>query len=595
MESSDLAGNAVTFLHDEDYAERLIEPRLGPETWINPAGRPVQSLDGDWAFTLDLFDTGLRQRWFEIDRPQGPRTVPLDYDPFDSDTAAVPSSWNMLAPQWLHFEGGAWYARDVDITLPENGERLVLHVGGANYLTRIFLNGRFAGSHRGGSTPFCCDLTTLVVAGTNRLMIHVENRRQPDRVPSHHIDWFNYGGLHRSVGLMRLPADHILDAHIRLVTADTIMVEFDTSQTGGDARIQIPELGIDLTAPVTDLKTQVTISADLQRWSPDDPRLYDVIISWQGDRFKERVGFRTIEVRGRDLMINGQKTFLRGICVHEDDVVHGRTATPQTVAQMLLDAKALGANFVRLAHYPHHDLVARQADQLGLMLWAEVPLYWSIAFSDPATQADACNQLTELIVRDRNRASVICWALANETPDTDDRLALMTTLAQTARRLDPQRPLAAACLFDQANLTIADRLADLVEIVGVNEYFGWYDSDPADLRRLLAAYDRDQPLVISETGCDVKAGRHGAADELYTEEFGVDYFTRQIEQVRASDVVAGFCPWLLYDFRTERRQTRVHQGWNLKGLIAADKITRKRTFDVVRAFYKQWDDDHGRP
>ena len=595
MESSDLAGNAVTFLHDEDYADRLIEPRLDHRSWINRGGRPTQSLDGDWAFTLDLFDTGLRQRWFEIEPSDGPRTTPLDYDPYDSDTAPVPSSWNLLQPEWFHFEGGAWYSRDVEIAPMADDERLILHVGGANYLTRIFLNGRFAGSHTGGSTPFCCDLTDLTVAGVNRLMIHVENRRQPDRVPSHHIDWFNYGGIHRSVELMRLPADHIGDAHIRWVEGEGILIDVWTSGAGDELRVEIAELGIDVSVPVTQAQTRLSIPTDPERWSPDNPKLYDAAITWKGDRFTDQVGFRTVEVRGRSILLNGEPVFLRGICAHEDDLELGRVATPETVSRLLADAKALGANFVRLAHYPHHGLVAREADRLGLLLWAEVPVYWSIDFSNPATQADADNQLAELVVRDRNRASVICWGLANETPDTDARLAFLTVLADTARRLDPHRPLAAACLFDQADLKVRDRLADLVEIVGINEYFGWYDSDANDLGRLLAVYDRDQPLVISETGCDVKAGKRGGVDELYTEEFGAAYFMRQIEQVGASDAVVGFCPWLLYDFRTERRKGRLHQGWNLKGLIAADKLTRKQALDVVRAFYEQLKDDHGRP
>ncbi|MBO6636957.1 MAG: hypothetical protein JJ920_08515 [Roseitalea sp.] len=595
MESSELAGNAVTFLHDEDYAERLIEPRLDHRTWVNPGGRPMQSLDGDWAFTIDLFDTGLRQRWFEIGRPDGPRKDPLDYDPYDSETAPVPSVWNLLDPEWLHFEGGAWYSRDLEIEPGAEDERFVLRVGGANYITRIFVNGRFAGSHVGGSTPFCCDLTELVRPGINRLMIHVENRRQADRVPSHHIDWFNYGGIHRSVGLMRLPLRHIRDAHIRFVDGEGIVIDVLTSGKGGDVRVQIPELGLDISAPVLATETRLTIPADPERWSPDNPKLYDVTLDWHEDRFAERVGFRTVQVRGRDVLINGEPAFLRGICVHEDDLEAGRVATQDTIARIFADAKALGANFIRLAHYPHHEMVAREADRLGLLLWAEVPVYWSIDFANPATRADADNQLAELIARDRNRASVICWGLANETPDTDERFDFLTTLAGTARRLDPNRPLAAACLFDQADLKIRDRLADLVEIVGVNEYFGWYDSDADDLARLLAAYDRNQPLIISETGCDVQAGRHGAAEDLYTEEFGVTYFRRQIDAVRSGGAVSGFCPWLLYDFRTERRKTRTHQGWNLKGLIAADKVTRKRTFDVVRAFYQQLKDNHGRP
>jgi beta-glucuronidase len=588
MESSDLAGNAVTFLHDEDYAQRLIAPRLTHETLLNVASRTPHSLNGEWAFTLDLFDTGLRQRWYEFDRgAPGPR----DYDPYDSDTQPVPSVWNLAKPEWFHFEGGAWYTRLLDRPDLAPGERLVLRIGAANYMTRIFLNGSFLGSHVGGSTPFCCQMTDALVAGENRLMLYVENRRSPDRVPSHHIDWFNYGGIHRDVALYRLPADHIVDAHIFWSEDTGITLTVRTSGTGGQVEVSVPELGLHAVAPVRGETTQVALGGKPDLWSPDQPKLYDVQVSWKGDRISERTGFRSLQVDGRAIILNGQRLFLRGICVHEDDEQLGRVNTAQRARQMLEEAKALGCNFIRLAHYPHHECVAQIADELGMLLWSEVAIYWSIDFANPDTLGDAQGQLGELIVRDRNRPSVLCWGLANETPDTDDRLGFLTTLAHDARRLDPTRPLGAACLFDQSDLKIRDRLADLVDIIGVNEYFGWYDSDPADLTRLLDTYDHDKPLVISETGCDIKAGTAGDHLAPGSEAFGVKYFEQQIAAVRASHVVSGFCPWLLYDFRTQRRQNRQQQGWNLKGLVAADKKTRKAAFETVRAFYQDWSDD----
>ncbi|MFN3171642.1 MAG: glycoside hydrolase family 2 protein [Hyphomicrobiales bacterium] len=584
MESSDLAGNAVTFLHDEDYAERYLKPRLGHATLINVSGREPIDLNGDWAFTLDLFDTGLRQRWFTLERDhQGP----TDYDPYDSDTLLVPSVWNLARPQWFHFEGGAWYTRLLDRPDLAQGDRLVLRIGAANYLTRIFLNGIFLGSHAGGSTPFCCDLTDTMQEGENRLMLYVENRRSPTRAPSHHIDWFNYGGIHRDVALYRLPTNHISDATIRWSDTQGIVVDVQTSGAGGTVEVRIPELDLYKAASVEGQETQLVLGGAPELWSPANPKLYDVEIGWKGDSLIERTGFRSIQLQGREILLNGEPLFLRGICVHEDDVKTGRVTSPDQVRAMLMDAKALGCNFIRLAHYPHSDVVARLADEMGMLLWAEIPVYWSLAFDNPETLADTSNQLGEMIKRDRNRPSVLCWGLANETPDTDERLGFLTSLANTARSLDTDRPLAAACLFDQADLTIRDRLADLVDIVGVNEYFGWYDSDADDLTRLLQRYDLDKPLIISETGCDIKAGLEGDATVLGSEAFGVAYFSDQIERMRANPVAAGFCPWLLYDFRTERRQNRLQQGWNLKGLMASDKTTRKAAFNTVRAFYQE--------
>ncbi len=210
-----------------------------------------------------------------------------------------------------------------------------------------------------------------------------------------------------------------------------------------------------------------------------------------------------------------------------------------------------------------------------------------MAFESPRTVQDSENQLSELIRRDRNRASVILWGLANETADTDARNDFMAGLATVAKRLDPSRLLSAACLYNQESLKIEDRLTDLVDVVGFNEYFGWYDEDIGDLARILDNYDLGKPLLITETGCDVVAGLAGTEDTPNSEAFGQRYFRDQIATVENHPAVSGFAPWILYDFRTERRQNRFQLGWNRKGLIAQDKSTKKRTFAEVAAFYNR--------
>jgi beta-glucuronidase len=215
-----------------------------------------------------------------------------------------------------------------------------------------------------------------------------------------------------------------------------------------------------------------------------------------------------------------------------------------------------------------------------------VPVYWAIDFANPATLADAENQLRELIRRDRNRASIIIWGVGNENADTNARLDFMARLASAARSLDDSRLIAAACLINRSEFRIEDRLASHLDVIGVNEYFGWYEEGFESLDRLLANSSPDRPVIVSEFGADALAGFVGAAGILFSEEHQAHVYREQFRRILKAPYIRGACPWLLYDFRTDRRQTRLQKGWNLKGLMAADKTTRKRAFAEIAAIYR---------
>ncbi len=574
-------------LHREDYAAAFEGRRATAATMIFMGGRSRVPLDGPWSFTPDLFDEGLRQAWFAdpADDPAG-WTKPRDHDPDGVASIAVPSCWTCVRPEWTHFEGGAWYVRDLDVPDPRDGERLFLRVGAANYAARIFFGGAFLGSHRGGSTPFFVELP----AGRGRLMINVDNRRAADRVPMHHFDWFNHGGLYREVALIRVPAVHVADFGVALVPDGTFSrIRADVTLSAAvdaTARLEIPGLGVAADVPVRAGRGAVEIEAAPTLWAPDAPRLYDVTLACGADRVSDRVGFREIRRDGTRLLLNGRDLILRGVCVHEDDRIHGKSTDEADIRRRFAHAAELGANCLRLAHYPHHERVAEIADEVGMLLWSEIPVYWAIDFANPETYADAENQLLELIRRDRNRASTVIWGVGNENADTDARYAFMARLAAAARAADPTRLVAAACLINREAFRIEDRLAAHLDLIGLNEYFGWYEPDMTGLERLLANSSPDRPVVISETGADAVAGKHGPASELFTEERQAELYRRQFEVLAAAPWIRGFFPWLLYDFRSERRQTRFQRGFNRKGLIADDKATRKLAFDVIATHYR---------
>ena len=578
-------------LHDESYADAFARGRVGAATLVTVAGRTVEPLDGEWCFAIDPHDEGLRQKWYADEpTPVSEWTAPRDYDDGSWQTAPVPSCWNMLRPEWRYYEGGAWYTRTLEHKPGDAGDRIVLHVGAAAYEARVFLNGAFLGAHRGASTPFCIELTGHLRPGPNRLQIQVDNGRRADRVPMRHTDWFNYGGLYRSVALLRLPPVFIRNFGVALVPGSgfrRVAVDVALSDpVDGTATVAIDGLLPPSPIPVAAGRGRVELDLAPELWSPDSPRLYGVTLRFGTDSVADRIGFREIAVAGERILLNGRDITLRGVSVHEDDLVHGKTSGEADIRRRYADAKALGCNFLRLAHYPHDPRAAAIADEVGLMLWSEIPVYWAIDFANPDTYEDAANQLAELIARDRNRASTILWGVGNENADTDARLSFMARLAALARRLDPTRLVTAACLIDRERFAIADRLAEHLDVIGLNEYFGWYEPSFDGLRRLLANSAPGKPVVISEFGADAVAGLRGGERELFTEDCQEAVYREQLAILATAPYVRGMTPWILYDFRTERRQTAFQRGWNRKGLIAEDKSTRKRAFAVLAAHYR---------
>jgi beta-glucuronidase len=362
-----------------------------------------------------------------------------------------------------------------------------------------------------------------------------------------------------------------------------------SDKTDAAAQLLIPRLGISQEIPVHGGKAEISMEAPegLQLWTPEDPQLYGVTLRCGEDSVTDDVGFRTIEVSGTDILLNGKPVFLRGVSCHEDSERRGKALTTEDRTGIITIAKELGCNFMRLAHYPHSEEMSRLADRMGILLWEEVPVYWAIAFEDPDTLEDASNQLREMICRDRNRASVIIWSVGNENADTDARYRFMCTLADTARNSDPTRPVSAACLVNFPREVIDDRLADALDIIGVNEYCGWYIPDFSILPRILKNSRLTKPVIISEFGAGAKSGKHGNVQERWTEEYQAEVYRRQTETLGGIPYIKGMTPWILFDFRCPRRTSVLQNYYNLKGLVSADRRHRKMAFSVLQAFYRK--------
>jgi len=589
------SGNYQSAIHDAEYENEYRNPRLDACGLINVTSRDIESLNGKWNFTADLYDTCRRQHWFKENRfnAQGDE-LPLDYDWECWDKINVPSSWNLEKPELYYFEGFGVYTRTFNYTPKNQNERLIIRFEGAAYRTSVFVNGEFIGTHDGASTPFNADISGIVKKD-NRIVAVTDARRSPLRVPMDNTDWFNYGGIYRDVYLVRLPSVFIKDWFIRLCTdgtyskicADVYISCAEGKPVNGKALLEIPELNIKQEIDVQNGTGKIKISAQPELWSPENPKLYDVSISFNADTVKESIGFREISVKGHEIFLNGKKIFLSGVCVHEDHLALGKTTNAEIIRQTIKELKEMNGMYLRLAHYPHDARFARIADEEGVLLWEEVPVYWAIAFENDDTYKDAENQLSELILRDRNRASVIIWSVGNENADTDSRLSFMSRLAQKAKALDDSRLVSAACLINHEKLLIKDRLADYLDVIGINEYYGWYDPDFEKLPKILANSAPGKPVLICEFGGDARLGHRGSVKDLWTEDKQKYIYERQTETFKKCSYIAGTTPWILYDFRCPRRHNRYQEGFNRKGLIDADRKTKKPAYYVMQKYYSE--------
>lgn len=561
----------------------------------NIPGRTTISLNGDWHIIVDPYENGLGERYYENAKPKDKRDR-IEYDFDRSETLNVPGDWNMQKDRLFFYEGPLWYERSFSYHRRE-GTRVFLYFGAANYFTRVYLNGTKLGEHEGGFTPFNFEVTSLLRDGDNFVVAEVNNTRHADAVPALKTDWWNFGGITREVALVEVPEIFIRDYFIQLSqgSLNEIAGWVQLSGKAGVQRVTVamPEAGITKTFDSdTHGHVQFRFATNVTTWTPENPKLYDVVLTTSTDRVSDKVGFRTIEVKGKQILLNGQPIFLRGISMHEEAPIRGGRAYSAEDAQNLFGwAKELGCNFVRLAHYPHNENEIRLADQMGLLIWSEIPVYWDIDWKNPATLANAEAQLRDMIARDHNRASVIFWSLSNETPVDPARLEFLRQLAQDSRELDSTRLITSALNRtenvgpDQRKLT--DPVGQYLDVLGLNEYVGWYEHTPEDADRIEWSSAYEKPLIVSEFGADAAFGNHGDADTRWSEEYQANLYTHQLNMVNRIPGLAGLSPWVVMDFHSPRRQLPgIQDYFNRKGLVS-NKGDHKQAFYVLQKFYRE--------
>ena len=555
--------------------------------------RNIQNLDGRWHYIVDPYETG--NGHFYQNKEQQSKSDLIEYDFAKSPTLNVPGDWNSQHDQLVFYEGTVWYEHDFNITL-QPGKKYFLYFKSVNYEAAVYVNGQLAGEHKGGFTPFQFDVTSLLRDGNNFVVVKANNTRRRENVPTENFDWWNYGGITGDVLLAAMPETFISDYKIQLAKSDNKhingFVQLKSPQAIQHITVSIPEINIHTTLETNDSGyAAINIAVkNLHYWSPEDPKLYDVAIVCAGDSVKEKIGFRTIETKGKDILINGKPVFLRGICMHDEDpFIPGRPRNVSECRMMLQWAKELNCNFIRLAHYPHNEAEARLADSMGIMLWEEVPVYWSIDWENPSTYSIAQHQLSELIARDKNRTSVIIWSIGNETPATDAREKFMEALADHGHMLDDTRLVSAALLGHINNYVfhLDDPLGKKLDVVSFNEYIGWYVGLPQDISKYSFKIDYDKPVIITEMGGAALAGFHADAETRFSEEFQEAIYQNQVKLIANIDGLRGTTPWILTDFRSPKRLNPTYQDyWNRKGLLS-ETGRKKKAFYVLKAFYDE--------
>lgn len=581
----------------------------------NIDGRETVSLNGTWHYIVDPYENGFyNYRYHERNendreaywnRPQlENRSDRIEHAYEEPYTIQVPGDWNSQDEKFLYYEGTVWYQKDFDLKELAENEKLFLHFGAINYEAHVYLNGKKLGSHKGGFTPFNFEIPReILLKEDNFLVVKADNKRHPEEIPTVNTDWWNYGGITRDVNLVIVPENFVQQYSLKLDQDQDILqskkennfllegnINLNGKADNPVAVLEIPELGITEDLDINGRETNFSLQVEgLELWSPKNPKLYEVTLTYNGEKLSEKIGFRKIETSGTDVLLNGEEIFLRGISIHEEIPQDVRRAHSKEDALQLLGwAQDLNANMVRLAHYPHNENMTRTADSLGLMVWSEIPVYWTIDFENEEVLKKAKQQLEEMVIRDQNRASVIIWSVGNETPVSPVRTEFMKALISEVKEMDDTRLVSAALEVhheDGIN-KINDPLGAYTDLISVNEYLGWYGGLPSDAQTAKYEVAYNKPFFFSETGAGAKPGYHADKLTRWSEEYQEWYFQEKVQMYqRLPENFTGVSPWILVDFKSPRRQHPEYQeGWNRKGLIG-NKGEKKKAFFVLKEYY----------
>ena len=520
---------------------------------------------------------------------------------------SLPHTWNARDGQDGgndYYRGTCVYTRALPALFLQAGERAYLEFRGANASARVYVNGVLCASHDGGYSTFRADITSALAA-ENELRVEVDNGIN-DTVYPQRADFTFYGGLYRDVLLILAPAcrfdlDHLGDSGVNL----------SVTMAGEDAQIHIlsrvcgqPDK-VRYTIVERNTGTAVASGAGLDaqlriprahRWDGvDDPFLYTLIAQLVKDgavqdEIRLNFGCRTAAFDPeKGFLLNGRSYPLRGVSRHQDRQGVGNALTPTMMEEDMAIIREMGANSIRLAHYQHDQHFYDLCDELGMVVWAEIPY---ISEHMPRASDNACSQMRELIAQNRHHASVVCWALSNEITASGYSQDLYDThvkLNDLCHRMDPTRPTAMACAF---MLRMDNPLLNVPDVLGYNLYFGWYlgtpDQNDEFFDRFHALHP-DKPMALTEYGADAVLSWQTENPERgdYTEQYQALYHEHLLQMMEARPFLWGSYVWNMFDFAADARNEGGSAGINNKGLVSFDRQTRKDAFYLYKAAWSR--------
>jgi len=652
--SSEELSDAESFFSREAPVYPLADDLLG---WID--SRNITSLNGEWTYIIDPMSNGLPESsffgGFPKNKTQKTGMELIEYNFEDAEKIQVPGAWNAQNEKLLFYRGPVWLFKKFNHT-PKQNFLTHLYIEGSNFTTKVFVNGFVVGEFEGGYVPFNFDISQFLNDGENIVLIQTDNTLNESTVPTHKTDWWPWGGIVGDVYLVETHNEFIRNAYLQLnpdnFSEAIFKLQMATNSPRHKVTLEIPELNYKEEFETDSsgfIQKHITISPEL--WSPSNPKLYKVIISSQNETISDEIGFRSIQTKGQKIYLNNNEIKFKGISMHSEPIGEpGPAYSKEHFEKLLATAADLNINFIRAAHYPYTRHLAKVADQIGLMVWEEIPVYWNIDWKNPVTLNIAIDQINRLVQRDQNRASVVVWSVANETPFSIPRMTFLDTLLSEINRHDSSRLTTAALLsgneeqfrslvivlalqgvksqwvnprekmifksiLDKANIpldtkltfsiSIDDPLGKNVDLISYNEYFGWYYVTffteqmmipEGTLRRLMFEVMPDikisssfnKPIHISEFGAGAKYGNQ--TDKIWSEGYQAKVYASQLEMLSRNPQVQGISPWILKDFRAMLRPlTGIQDFFNRKGLID-ENGNKKEAFDVLADFYKnQWD------
>ena len=621
--------------------------------WID--SRQILTLNGEWSYIVDPMNNGLPESSFFGGFPKNKtQKTGMELIEYNFETAAkiqIPGAWNAADEKLFFYRGPVWLYKKFKYS-PKKESLTHLYIEGSNFTTRIFINGSIVGKFEGGYVPFNFEISKHLKDGENILLVQTDNTLNESSVPTQKTDWWPWGGIVGDVYIVETPKQFIRNAYLQLnpenFTQALFKLEMNNKFAGQEISLEIPELQFS-NKFITNSSGAITenIKINPQLWSPSNPKLYEVIISSANESIKDEIGFRSIKTQGQKIYLNNTEVKFKGIAMHSEPIgIDGPAFSQEHFKELLLTAKELNINFVRAAHYPYTRHLAKIADQFGLMLWEEVPVYWNIDWDNPETLSIAKNQIARLVQRDQNRASVVVWSVANETPLSESRMKFLHALLSEIELTDSSRLTTAALLsgseeqfrslvlvlalqgakskwvdpkeksifksiLDQANisidrelnfsLSIADPLGETLDLISYNEYFGWYYVTfftdqmmiaEGTLRQLMfevmpkikISSIFNKPIHISEFGAGAKYGNH--TNKIWSEEYQAKLYKHQLEMLSNNPQIQGISPWIFKDFRAMLRPLPgIQDFYNRKGLID-ENGNKKEAFKVLADFYE---------